>query len=92
MGKPLDDVLAERKRQDGKWGEQNHAPEIWLAILGEEVGEASREVLEYKFASEVSQFDEHFKKYRKEMVQVAAVALAAIESFDRNFAKGQLKK
>ena len=33
------DVVAERDRQDAKWGEQNHNPPVWLAILTEEVGE-----------------------------------------------------
>ena len=29
----LGDVLAERERQDAKWGEQNHDPFTWLTIL-----------------------------------------------------------
>jgi len=29
----LSNVLFERKRQDEKWGEQNHHPYVWLAIL-----------------------------------------------------------
>lgn len=33
------EVVAERKRQDSGWGEQNHELPIWLAILMEEVGE-----------------------------------------------------
>lgn len=77
----LSNVKYERKRQDSKWGEQNHKPATWLMILGEEVGEANKAVLE-------SMINGHFQedlimKYRDEMVQVAAVALAAVESFDR---------
>lgn len=34
------DVAEERQRQDRIWGPQNHPIEKWLAILGEEVGEA----------------------------------------------------
>lgn len=34
------EVLYERKRQDDKWGPQHHDPTVWLAILGEEFGEA----------------------------------------------------
>lgn len=67
------DALKERARQDQKWGEQNHHPYKWLAILGEEFGESSKAVLE-----------DAPEEYREEMVQVAAVALAAIESFDRS--------
>lgn len=65
-------VMAERNRQDAKWGIQNHAPHIWLVILGEEFGEASKATLEMDWNA-----------YRSEMVQVAAVAVAAIEACDR---------
>ena len=34
-------ILRERFNQDEKWGEQNHDIYKWLAILGEEVGEAN---------------------------------------------------
>lgn len=41
-----DDVLVEvaneRMAQDEKWGPQHHSPMEWLAILGEEFGEACR--------------------------------------------------
>ena len=71
------DILAqvqfERSRQDQKWGTPNHYPETWLAILMEEVGEAAQAMLERRLID-----------YRHEMVQVAAVALAALESYDRN--------
>lgn len=67
------DISRERMRQDEKWGQQNHDPFVWLAILLEEVGEAGKAAIEH---------DAH--GYRDEMVQVAAVARAVIESFDRN--------
>ncbi len=73
----LSNVLAERRTQDEKWGEQNHDPYVWLAILGEEVGEANEAVLEARFCGR------EMIRYRDEMVQVAAVALAAVESYDR---------
>lgn len=68
------DVLGERDVQDVKWGEQNHTPATWNLILGEEVGEACKAALE-----------QEPNDYRFEMVQVAAVAIAAIESHDRLF-------
>lgn len=40
------EVLNERENQDQKWGPQTHDPEVWLAILMEEVGEAARARLE----------------------------------------------
>uniref|UniRef100_A0A6H1ZNI6 Uncharacterized protein n=1 Tax=viral metagenome TaxID=1070528 RepID=A0A6H1ZNI6_9ZZZZ len=73
----ISNVLCERRQQDGKWGEQNHDPYVWLSILVEEVGEASKAMLESRFSGN------EMIRYRDEMVQVAAVALAAIESFDR---------
>jgi hypothetical protein len=72
------DVLLERRLQDEKWGEQNHHRFYWFAILSEEVGEAGKALVECKPLSE----------FRLELVQVAAVAIAAIESIDRNVAVG----
>jgi hypothetical protein len=77
----LRDVIEEREKQDKKWGEQNHAPAVWQNILMEEVGAASKAVLDYVFGSG------SVEDYRAEMVQVAAVAIAAIESFDRRKVK-----
>jgi len=74
----LGDILLERVKQDRKWGIQNHNPEWWMQILMEEVGEAARALLEGHFGAESAH------TYREEMIQVAAVAIAAIESFDRN--------
>lgn len=71
----LTEIARERERQNRKWGEQNHHPHYWLAILMEEVGEAAHAICGKSF---------NFEEYRKELIQVAAVAFAAIESFDRN--------
>lgn len=83
----LDEIQQERQRQDAKWGEQNHDPVTWLAILTEEVGEVAEQSL--KAASEATNgldvlASHHRSLYRQEMMQVAAVAIAALESFDRN--------
>lgn len=69
----ISNVLHEREQQDQKWGEQNHNPKIWLAILMEEVSEVAKALIENEP-----------RNYRNELVQVAAVAISAIESFDRN--------
>jgi len=75
-----DEIQKERDRQDQKWGEQNHHPIEWLIILGEEFGEACRGGCEAHWHA-----DEHtYDKYREELIHVAAVAVAAIESLDRN--------
>lgn len=74
----MDDILEERDRQDAKRGVQNHLPIEWIAVLTEEVGEASQEALRIHFGGK-SKDD-----YRHELVQVAAVAMAMIECLDRN--------
>lgn len=71
-------VGSERERQDRLWGEQNHPPALWLAILTEEVGEVAKEIAE----ASARPFEPRW--YRTELVHVAAVAVAAIESLDRN--------
>lgn len=81
-------ILLERKRQDKKFGVQTHAPADWLTILGEEVGEVNKAAYEAKF------HDESILHYQAELVQVAAVALAMLECYDRIVIKvdAKLKK
>ena len=79
----FEQIRAERARQDAMWGQQNHKPIEWVAILAEEVGEVSKEALENHFKQYYPDYDSHLN-YRKELIQVAAVAVAMIESLDRN--------
>ena len=72
----LQQIHQERNEQTRKWGVQDHSPEMWLAILVEEVGEVAKEIAE----SHVKLFNT--KRYRQELIQVAAVAAAAVESLD----------
>jgi NTP pyrophosphatase (non-canonical NTP hydrolase) len=79
----LFEITEERDNQNKKWGIQNHTPIEWTAILMEEVGEVSKEALEYhfkKFYPDTGQL----QRYEKELIQVAAVALAMLESLQRN--------
>lgn len=81
----FEQIRAERARQDAMWGQQNHKPIEWVAILAEEVGEVSKEALENHFTGTYYKPNEKgLAKYREELVQVAAVAVAMIESLDRN--------
>lgn len=68
---PLQEVMAERARQDKKWGEQDHPDAYWLGILMEEVGEMAHDMIEGG-------------SVKKELVQVCAVALAWLECLERN--------
>ena len=77
-------VLAERKRQDSLWGEQNHPPLIYLGILAEEFGEAAKAAVDLQFNC-VSQgaIAEFRAKLLVELIQTAAVAIAFAECLDR---------
>lgn len=66
-------VIAERQRQDAKWGEQNHTPEKWFVILAEEFGEVARAI-----------YEGDLKHAQTELVEVAAVAVAMMQSMERN--------
>lgn len=78
MDNILKDIIAERQRQDDKFGaDRNQHNYIWNAILLEEVGEASKECLEIDFDKKSE------RELRAELVQVAAVAVAWIENLDR---------
>lgn len=70
----IEKIIAERQRQDAKWGIQNHDPVVWLAILTEELGEAARAILERDMTS-----------CENEVVQIAAVAVAMVESLHRQY-------
>lgn len=74
----LFDIRMERKRQDEKWGSQReHSGYKWATILGEEFGEACKEVFDadYKGADTT--------KLRAELIQVAAVAVCWLEGIDK---------
>ena len=63
----------ERDRQDKKWGEQNHHPLFWSAILMEELGELSQAIID----------EENTDRIKSEAIQVAAVSIAFLEYLER---------
>lgn len=75
----IEDVKREMDRQIAKWGVQMHKPVVWNLILGEEVGEVAKAVLEADFQGRLYTT---YDNYRKELVQVAAVAISAIRALD----------
>jgi hypothetical protein len=65
----------ERAEQDAKWGERHddaHHPNDWIAILARHLGLA---------ASDGSEID--LTRYKKQLVRIAAVAIAALETLQR---------
>lgn len=73
----VDNELA---RQDAKWGEQNHHPFHYLAILGEEYGEACQAAVQATGEPGKATWTD----YADELVQIAAVAVAMLEAFYRD--------
>ncbi len=72
--KILDEILDERKAQDKQWGgpkhDNQHFQNDWIALVTKHAGRAVMWPLDRS-------------KFRKQMVIVAALAIAAIEWEDR---------
>ncbi len=77
-GAVLLDILNERKRQNEKWGEQNHDAYRWLAILSEEVGEAAQAALHNEFGGKAK------GTLQTELIHVASVAIQWLECIERH--------
>ena len=68
----LANIIRERERQDDLWGkatERDYTPEKWLAVLVEEVGEVAKSIQ-----------DGSVENLKEELTQVAAVAIAFLET------------
>ena len=88
----IQSVLAERARQDAKWGEQNHEPVYWLGILGEEYGELCEAINETVFDNgPEARAKGGYANMRAEAVQLAAVAVAFVEMLDRRYGEAAAK-
>ena len=79
----IGEIINERKKQDEKWGEQNHEPIHYFCILAEEIGEVAKEVTEWKAANTPLGRDIRVSLMRKELIQSAAVCVAFVEALDR---------
>ncbi|MGL5879494.1 MAG: hypothetical protein ACRC2V_17175 [Xenococcaceae cyanobacterium] len=78
----LSEIKDERKRQDLKFGAQPRSlkPVVYLTVLTEELGEVARSIIEGDN-----------NNYRLELIQLAAVAVAAVEEFDNGNATHQIE-
>jgi len=79
---PIEWVKEERRRQDEKWGNQNHNALRWLAILGEEFGEVAKELEDISYVNSPNKA-EHTRRLTYELIQVAAVAVSWVEAIRR---------
>lgn len=68
----IDKLLKEREQQDNKFGSspRNLHSSVWILVLLEELGEVARAILENDFIG-----------YPKELTQVGACAIAALEDY-----------
>lgn len=73
--KVIKDVNLERFNQNSQWGEQYHDYATWYTILGEEFGEVGQAIQQGSVAHKETDADDLYK----ELVQVAAVAVAIAE-------------
>jgi hypothetical protein len=72
-------VLAERERQDAKFGDQSGKTLLQhFAVLAEEFGEVAREVCEWGAHGNAT--PERFQALKKELVQTAAVCVEILEN------------
>ena len=77
-------ITTERARQDKKHGaDRNLHPIEWMGILGEEYGEACKEANDYHWENDEP--TEVLFRYRKEMIEAAAVIVSALECLERNW-------
>jgi NTP pyrophosphatase (non-canonical NTP hydrolase) len=82
MDEVLKEVIKERQRQDAKWGEQNHFPQYWTGILGEEYGELCEAINETVFDNGSEKGG--YENMKREAIHVAAVAVGFLECLERN--------
>ena len=73
----IQSLVQERKRQDSKWGIQNHEPHKWNTILMEEVGEVAKSTFE------LSHTDDAVDHLIEELIQTGAVVIAYIDYLKR---------
>ena len=73
----------ERQLQDDKLGQQNHDPQAWMAILGEEFGELCQAANDLRWPKSNPDADP-FRHALVEAVQTAAVAKAIVECLLRS--------
>jgi NTP pyrophosphatase (non-canonical NTP hydrolase) len=83
----LGEVSRERTRQNEKFGADSlhtvRDPLRGLAVLGEEFGEVAHEVVEWSvFRQNPVRSVQYLNNARRELVQVAAVAVAMIQALD----------
>ena len=74
--KIFEEIELERNRQDDRWGVGAKVPYVWTSILAKKLGDVNAEVLKDPDL-------EMLKDYKKELTQLAAVCVAALEDIEK---------
>lgn len=87
IDKVLERVRNERMRQLGKWGPQVHTPAEWVSIAAEELGEAAERANKSVGSNVEPDANPELQLLGmvRELVQVAAVCVAACEDLYERF-------
>ena len=85
MREVLEEILQEREYQEKRWGVEHdakHTFQDWLVILTVWLGKLASTVHPYAFLDKQPNPSQDRKDYRKRLIQVAAICLAAVEAMD----------
>lgn len=75
----LEEVIKEREYQSSRWGaphDKQHSEEDWITILTVWLGKTASELPSYRLHND----PEGRKAFRKRLVQLTAIGLAALEA------------
>ena len=88
INRVFDEIMAERARQDAQWGgpthDDTHDPSDWMDFVASQLE---------KFAHAMLARGESYyatPDARQRFIKIAALSVAAVESMDRNRAKGTM--
>lgn len=87
----LKEIEEERKHQDKKWGgpehDDHHDSYAWVSFIIYYLGQSTNDFVKGK-----SSFVSKLRNFRYNMIKVAALAVAAIESCDRFLEREEASK
>ncbi len=82
----LIEIRERRMEQDLRWNRQDHDQSYWLAVLMHEMGEYASVIALMRQDAEVDrQGRDLTERLRRKLIDIAATAAAAAESYDREY-------
>lgn len=81
----FNEILTEREYQKQRWGAEHdakHTEQDWLSILTVWLGKAASTTHPYAFLDAQLNVKKDKEAFRKRLIQIAAISLAAIEALD----------